>query len=518
MRKFILQRLASIVVTLWLLATIVFMLVSVLPAPKEDVAAFNAQLGTDKPLFEQYVKSMKRVFTLDFGTSYQTRSSVSDIIFPALGRSGKLAVLAFIFTIPISIFAGIYAARRKDKLADRVIVNAGLASSSIPEFVTAAVLLAVFAVELGWGKAFANPPDGTSLFGQLEYLWLPAMAMAIAYFGYIARMTRAGVITALNADYTRTATMKGMSSSQVMRRHNLRNALAPTITVISVQIGYLIGAVIGVDGRRDAGRRGRARRAGAAGRRAAGGHRLHAVHLARRPSHRLPQSSGTSGDHTMSDLEQPPADPDEVISSPGIDMFVPGHAPTNAPLNERKQARRENWRLIRRRPAFLFGVFILTVWVICALLGERITPHDPLDFRAGSHLSPRWEFPFGTDATGRDVLSRVMAGARDVLRIAPLAAFLGVLFGVILGMLMGYLRGWFDTVASRIVEAFLALPVVLIALLAVTTLGSSSWVVTGVVAALFTPIVARTVRSAVLAERDLDYVTSARLRGECCPT
>ncbi len=216
----------------------------------------------------------------------------------------------------------------------------------------------------------------------------------------------------------------------------------------------------------------------------------------------------------MSDLEQPPADPDEVISSPGIDMFVPGHAPTNAPLNERKQARRENWRLIRRRPAFLFGVFILTVWVICALLGERITPHDPLDFRAGSHLSPRWEFPFGTDATGRDVLSRVMAGARDVLRIAPLAAFLGVLFGVILGMLMGYLRGWFDTVASRIVEAFLALPVVLIALLAVTTLGSSSWVVTGVVAALFTPIVARTVRSAVLAERDLDYVTSARLRGE----
>ncbi|MBP6487256.1 MAG: ABC transporter permease, partial [Ilumatobacteraceae bacterium] len=151
MRKFILQRLASIVVTLWLLATIVFMLVSVLPgdvgrkvlgptAPKEDVAAFNAQLGTDQPLFEQYVKSMKRVFTLDFGTSYQTRSSVSDIIFPALGRSGKLAVLAFIFTIPISIFAGIYAARRKDKLADRVIVNAGLASSSIPEFVTAAVL------------------------------------------------------------------------------------------------------------------------------------------------------------------------------------------------------------------------------------------------------------------------------------------------------------------------------------------------------------------------------------------
>jgi peptide/nickel transport system permease protein len=189
--------------------------------------------------------------------------------------------------------------------------------------------------------------------------------------------------------------------------------------------------------------------------------------------------------------------------------------PTEAPIvSERKQARRENWRLVRRRPAFIIGMIILGFWVICAVLGNAITPHDPLDFRAGSHLSPSSEFPFGTDATGRDVLSRVMAGARDVLRIAPLAALLGVIFGVILGMMMGYLRGWFDTIASRIVESFLALPVVLIALLAVTTLGRSSWVVIGVVAALFTPVVARTVRSAVLAERDLDYVTSAKLRGE----
>lgn len=186
--------------------------------------------------------------------------------------------------------------------------------------------------------------------------------------------------------------------------------------------------------------------------------------------------------------------------------------------SERKVARKENWRLIRRRPSFIIGVFIVLVWVVCALLGNRITPHHPLDFRAGNgagrHLSPNADYPFGTDATGRDVLSRVMAGAREVLKIAPLAAMLGVLFGVILGLLMGYLGRWIDNVLSRIVEAFLALPVVLIALLAITTLGRSNWVVIGVVATLFTPVVARTVRSAVLAERDLDYVTSAKLRGE----
>jgi peptide/nickel transport system permease protein len=195
------------------------------------------------------------------------------------------------------------------------------------------------------------------------------------------------------------------------------------------------------------------------------------------------------------------------------ETVMPPVAPT-APPSERKQARRENWRLIRRRPAFIVGCIIVFVWVMCALLTTRITPHHPLDFRGPINDSPSWDFPFGTDQTGRDVLSRVMAGARDVLKIAPLAAIVGVVCGVILGMFMGYLGGVLDLVASRIVESFLALPTVLIALLAITTLGNSSWVVIGVVSTLFTPIVARTVRSAVLAERDLDYVTSAKLRGE----
>lgn len=258
MRRFILQRLLSIIVTLWLLATIVFLLVNVLPgnvgrqilgpfAPQVEVDRFNERLGTDRPLITQYVDSIGNVFTLDFGDSYQSGQPVMDLILPALGRSGKLALLAFVITIPISIAAGVYAARRLDKFADRLIVNAGLASSSIPEFVTAALLLAIFAVHWKLGKAFANPPEGTSLLGQLEYLLLPALAMVFAYFGYIARMTRAGVISALQADYTRTATMKGLSNGQVMRRHVLRNALAPTITVISVQIGYLIGGIIGVE-------------------------------------------------------------------------------------------------------------------------------------------------------------------------------------------------------------------------------------------------------------------------------
>jgi peptide/nickel transport system permease protein len=258
MGRYLLRRLASAVVTLWLLATIVFLIVNVIPgdvgrrvlgafALKEDVARFNHQIGTDRPLINQYFTSIRRVFTLDFGNSYVSGDLVRKIIYPAMFRSGKLALLAFVITIPVSIAAGIFAARRQDRVSDRVIVNTGLATSSIPEFVTAAVLMSIFCVHWKLGKVFADPPSGTSVIGQLRYLLLPALAMVIAYFGYIARMSRAGVINGLQADYARTATMKGLSKGQVMRKHILRNALAPTITVISVQIGYLFGGIIGVE-------------------------------------------------------------------------------------------------------------------------------------------------------------------------------------------------------------------------------------------------------------------------------
>jgi peptide/nickel transport system permease protein len=192
---------------------------------------------------------------------------------------------------------------------------------------------------------------------------------------------------------------------------------------------------------------------------------------------------------------------------------------------ERKQARRENWRLLRRRPGFLVGSFIALVWLVCAIGGAHITPRDPYGDTTTPKLHPNSSYWFGTDKIGRDILSRVMAGARDVLLVAPPAAVLGVIFGTILGMVMGYFRGKVDLVLSRFVEAALSLPVVLIGLLVLSLGQTSSFLdditfhsrrvlVIDVVSLLFTPIVARTVRAAVIAERDLDYVTSARLRGE----
>jgi peptide/nickel transport system permease protein len=258
MLRFILRRLLLSLVTLWLLATIVFVIANVLPndvgrtilgpfAPQESVTALNKRLGTDRPLEIRYVDSIRSLVTLDFGNSFVSGQPVLPQLLGAIGRSAKLAGLALLITIPISILAGLYAARRRDRLVDRAIVLIGVTSSSIPEFITGTILVVVVGVELGWLPVLATAPSNADVITQIRYLLMPAIAMAVVYFGYIARMTRAGTIEVLQADYTRTATMKGLTTRQTMLRHVLRNALVPTVTVIAVQIGYLFGGIIAVE-------------------------------------------------------------------------------------------------------------------------------------------------------------------------------------------------------------------------------------------------------------------------------
>lgn len=204
-------------------------------------------------------------------------------------------------------------------------------------------------------------------------------------------------------------------------------------------------------------------------------------------------------------------------------------APTSAPpevakaRSERAQARRETIAVLLRKKTFVIGMLLLSFWLVCAVLAMfdvPYTPYDPFDdfdLTQGAPAPPSASHLFGTDRLGRDVFSRVLYGARDVFIVAPPAAVIGIALGTILGLIMGFYRGLVDDVISRIVEAFLSLPVIMVALLTLVVLGSSSIVVIGVVGILFTPIVARTVRSAVLAEGQLDYVTAARLRGESGP-
>ena len=175
----------------------------------------------------------------------------------------------------------------------------------------------------------------------------------------------------------------------------------------------------------------------------------------------------------------------------------------------------EKLRLALRSGTLLTGTGILLFWIACALFGRHMTPLDPYADDLLSTLAPpsgaHW---FGTDQLGRDVFSRVIIGARDILIVAPLATLLGTLLGTALGLVIGTVRGVLDDIVSRIIEALQALPLVIVALMMLAAVGTSNATVVLVIGFVFTPLIARTVRAATLNEVALDYVAAARLRGD----
>jgi peptide/nickel transport system permease protein len=180
-------------------------------------------------------------------------------------------------------------------------------------------------------------------------------------------------------------------------------------------------------------------------------------------------------------------------------------------------SRSQRWRVLRRSVTFWVGASIILMWVFFAIFGDVVTPYNPLGTPTDvlSRLEPpSAEHWFGTDSLGRDVQSRVLAGGRQVLTVALAATVLGTVVGTFLGLLIGYFRGIVDDILSRILDAFLSIPLVITGMLALAALGPNTIGVIIVIGVVFTPIIAKTVRAATLAERQLDYVTAAQLRKE----
>jgi peptide/nickel transport system permease protein len=252
---YILKRLGLALVTLWLLSVIVFLATQVIPgdpgrailgnlAAPSAVAALDHQLGVDRPLVVQYWTWITGILHGNFGISTQFRQPIGPYIKAALINSIKLAALAFVIVVPLGIVGGVVAALNYGKAADRVISVAGLSATTLPEFVSGIVVIVIFGVALKVLPVSASAGAGASAGSQFQHLILPAIPLVLVLFGYIARMARAGTIEALNSDYARTATLKGLKRSVVIRRHVLRNSLLPTITVIATQTGYLIGGLV----------------------------------------------------------------------------------------------------------------------------------------------------------------------------------------------------------------------------------------------------------------------------------
>jgi peptide/nickel transport system permease protein len=211
------------------------------------VDILDHKLGVDRPVVVQYWSWITGIVRGRLGTSYQYQAPVSSFLWPYLGRSLKLAALAFVIVVPTAILGGIIAALNRGRWLDRLISTTSLSLSTVPEFVSGVVLIVLFSIDLKWLPVTANAPQGSTFITQVRYLILPAIPLVIILYGYIARMARAGTVEALDSDYVRTATLKGLPRWVVIRRHVLRNSLLPTITVIATQTGYLIGGLVVVE-------------------------------------------------------------------------------------------------------------------------------------------------------------------------------------------------------------------------------------------------------------------------------
>ncbi len=256
--RFLARRLPLALITLLVLSLIVFFGGQLLPgdvgravlgplADARSVAAFNHQMGVDRPLAVQYWDWISHFAVGDMGTSYTFRSPVAPFIADALVNSLKLAGLAFVLVVPLGILGGVAAALKVGRWSDRAIIFAGQSLGVVPEFISSIVLILVFGIWLRWLPMSADWPDGAGPLTQLYYLILPSLPLVIIYFGYIARVARTGAVEALDADYTRTAVLKGLPWITVLTRHVLRNSLLPTVTVLASLVGYLVGGLVVVE-------------------------------------------------------------------------------------------------------------------------------------------------------------------------------------------------------------------------------------------------------------------------------
>jgi peptide/nickel transport system permease protein len=254
--RFLLRRLGLALLTLLLVSMLVFATAQLLPgdlgrtilgpyASEEQVAALNDRLGADDPAPVRYANWLSRFVRGDWGTSAALRQPVRPLVLDRLGNSLVLALYALALAVPVAVALGMLAARRRGRPLDAAVSASAVSLLAMPEFVIGTILSIVLAVELGWFPVSAAVPDGAV--SLLHELTLPAAVLALALFGSLARVARAATLTALDADYTRTATLKGLPPRRVLARHVLPNVLPPTIAAIGAHVGYLVGGIVVVE-------------------------------------------------------------------------------------------------------------------------------------------------------------------------------------------------------------------------------------------------------------------------------
>lgn len=256
MIRYTLSRLRSLILSLIVASLVIFVAIEIIPgdpaafmlginAQEDTVAALREQLGLNQSLIVRYWNWASGLLVGDFGTSYTYRTPVVDIIGDRLWISLPLAAFSLLLTVLIAFPAGILAASKRGSLTDIGVMGATQLGVAIPNFWFAMLMVLLFAINLRWFSAGGFPGWDGGLLPGLKALTLPAIALALPQASILARVMRSSLLDTLSEDYIRTARAKGLSSRQALRRHALRNAMIPVLTIIGLQFSFLLaGAII----------------------------------------------------------------------------------------------------------------------------------------------------------------------------------------------------------------------------------------------------------------------------------
>ncbi len=257
MTAYLLRRVGQIIPTLLILSFLIFGLQQLMPGDPALVLAgeergdpvvlaqIRAELRLDRPIWEQYLFWMGNVLQGDFGFSWRIRMPVSDLILEKLPVTAQLATMSFLIAIAIGVPAGILSATRRDTATDWLANGVALFGISMPNFWLGIMLILLFSVQLGWLPPSGYVPLWEDPVQSLATTIMPAFVLGTGVAAVLMRHTRAAMLTALEQDYVRTARAKGLPEKVVIRRHALRNALIPVVTLGAIEFGRLLaGAVL----------------------------------------------------------------------------------------------------------------------------------------------------------------------------------------------------------------------------------------------------------------------------------
>lgn len=250
------KRILIAFVSVFVVTSVVFGMTTALPGTaanivlgtaqtEEAVQQLERQMGLDRPLLERYLDFVVDIFTLDWGNSFVSGEPVMGLILPALQKSLELALVAMLLSVATAIPLGVLTAAKRDSIFDNLTLNVSYIAVSMPSFVSATLLLLLFTTQpTDFFPSGGYEPLSKGVVPWLHHILLPAISINVIILAYVMRQTRSSMIETLESDYIRTARLKGVAESNVLLKHALRNGLLPTVTVVAINFGWMMGALV----------------------------------------------------------------------------------------------------------------------------------------------------------------------------------------------------------------------------------------------------------------------------------